>query len=77
MYPEGILAIGKRLLEVSINWADSHGIKKMVLSVLETNENAIKLYERYGFEVEGILKKDKKLSDGKFYNTIVMGRFKE
>ncbi|MFC4409643.1 GNAT family N-acetyltransferase [Chungangia koreensis] len=71
------LAIGKNLLEVSINWADSHDIRKMVLSVLETNEKAIKLYESYNFEVEGIVKKDKKLSDGKFYSTILMGRFKE
>lgn len=67
--------IGKNLLKESIHWADSNGIKKMNLSVLETNDKAIKLYEKYGFEVEGILKKDKVLSDGNYYNTILMGRF--
>jgi len=69
--------IGKNLLKESIYWADSNGIKKINLSVLETNEKAIKLYERYGFEVEGILKKDRVLSDGNYYNTVIMGRFKE
>ncbi|WP_445490004.1 GNAT family N-acetyltransferase [Niallia sp. 03133] len=69
--------IGKNLLKESIHWADLNGIKKVNLSVLETNDKAIKLYEKYGFEVEGILKKDKVLSDGNYYNTILMGRFNE
>ncbi|MRH44459.1 GNAT family N-acetyltransferase [Aquibacillus halophilus] len=67
--------IGKNLLKESINFADSNGIKKITLKVLETNIQAIKLYEENGFEVEGILKRDKILSDGNFYNTILMGRF--
>jgi ribosomal protein S18 acetylase RimI-like enzyme len=67
--------IGRNLLKESIDWADSNEIKKITLNVLETNDKAIKLYEKYGFEVEGILKKDKILSDGNYYNTIVMGRF--
>lgn len=69
--------IGKNLLKESINWADTNEIKKINLSVLETNENAIKLYEQNGFEVEGILKKDKLLLDGNYYNTILMGRIKD
>jgi ribosomal protein S18 acetylase RimI-like enzyme len=68
-------AIGKNLLIESIQWADSNEIKKITLNVLENNDKAIKLYEKYGFEVEGILKNDKVLSDGKYYNTILMGRF--
>lgn len=66
--------IGKKFLEESILWADAAGIKKMNLNVLETNDKAIKLYQIYGFEVEGILKYDKLLSDGNFYNTVLMGR---
>ena len=69
--------IGKNLLKEFIHWADSNGIKKITLHALETNDKAIRLYQNYGFEVEGILKKDKFLSDGNYYNTIVMGRFKE
>lgn len=66
--------IGKRLLEECVLWADTNGIKKMNLNVLETNDKAIKLYQIYGFEVEGTLKYDKLLSDGNFYNTVLMGR---
>ncbi|HEU4965230.1 MAG TPA: GNAT family N-acetyltransferase [Bacilli bacterium] len=67
--------IGKQLLKESIAWADSAGIKKITLNVLETNEKAIALYKSLGFEVEGVLKNDKFLSDEKYYNTILMGRF--
>lgn len=69
--------IGKYFLKESIQWADSNHIKKITLNVLETNEKAKNLYEKLGFEVEGILKKDKLLSDGNYYNTIIMGRFKD
>lgn len=66
--------IGKNFLQESISWADANDIKKITLNVMETNENARKLYEKLGFEVEGILKKDKLLSDGEFYNMVIMGR---
>lgn len=69
--------IGKNLLQESIAWADSNGIKKITLSVLGTNEKAIRLYEKLGFEVEGVLRNDKILADGKYYNTVMMGRFHE
>ncbi|MBT2686634.1 GNAT family N-acetyltransferase [Bacillus sp. ISL-47] len=69
--------IGKNLLKESIHWADSNETKKMTLNVLETNDKAIKLYKKLGFEVEGILKNDKKLSDGNYYHTILMGRLIE
>lgn len=67
--------IGKNLLKESIRWADDNDIKKITLNVLETNEKAIKLYKKNGFEVEGVLKSDKLLSDGCYYDTVVMGRF--
>ncbi|MEK4737209.1 MULTISPECIES: GNAT family N-acetyltransferase [Bacillus] len=66
--------MGKSLLQQSINWADANEVKKIALQVLEINAKAIQLYKRLGFEVEGILKNDKRLSDGKYYNTFVMGR---
>lgn len=69
--------IGRTLLEKSISWTDSNDIKKITLNVLETNDRAMKLYKSLGFEIEGILKNDKVLSDGIYYNTIVMGKFKE
>ncbi|MFG6147425.1 GNAT family N-acetyltransferase [Halobacillus sp. B23F22_1] len=68
--------IGKNLLKESISWADSNHIIKMTLNVLETNEKAINIYKDNGFKVEGILQKDKMLSDGKYYNTLLMGRLR-
>lgn len=66
--------IGRNLLMESLKWADHAGIKKMNLKVLETNTKAINLYKKLDFEVEGILKNDKLLSDGKYYDTVLMGR---
>lgn len=66
--------IGSKLLQASIRWADASGVVKMCLHVLETNTTAIALYEKYGFRVEGVLKQDKRLSDGGYYDTVVMGR---
>ncbi|MCT2535477.1 GNAT family N-acetyltransferase [Aquibacillus koreensis] len=68
-------AIGRNLLKESIHWVETVGITKMTLQVLETNAKAITMYKQFGFEVEGVLKKDKLLSDGNYYHTIVMGRF--
>lgn len=69
--------IGRNLLNKTIEWADNSQIKKITLKVLETNSKAIALYEKFGFQTEGILRNDKLLSDGKYYNTIVMGRIKD
>lgn len=71
------VGIGKNFLKESINWADANEIHKISLAVLETNEKAIGLYKKLGFEIEGILKKDKRLSDGQYYNTVLMGRIKQ
>ncbi len=79
MHSSGVLGIwlGYSLLQQATSWADSQGIVKMGLTVLETNTGAISLYRRFGFETEGILKKDKLLADGTYYSTLVMGRFKD
>lgn len=68
--------IGRSLLQEVVRWADREGLEKLNLQVLETNHKAIRLYESLGFEVEGILRRDKRLADGQFYNTVVMGRLR-
>jgi ribosomal protein S18 acetylase RimI-like enzyme len=69
--------IGGNILKESISWADSNGFKKITLSVLETNEKAIHLYQKFGFDIEGVMKKDRVLSDGNYYSTVIMGRFND
>lgn len=68
--------IGRQLLDRSVAWADETGIQKMTLEVIETNSKAIEMYKKVGFEIEGILKQDRLLADGKYYNTIAMARFR-
>ena len=69
--------IGKVLLENIVAWADNVGLKKISLNVVETNTKAVNLYKKYGFVEEGILRNDRFHKDGKYYNTIIMGRFLE
>lgn len=65
------------MLESILIWADSVGIEKTTLSVVETNTNAIRLYKSFGFIEEGRLIKDRIHRDGRYYNTVLMGRFKK
>jgi len=67
--------LGSRLLERAIEHARfKNGIEKVELEVFESNIDAIKLYERYGFVQEGRRVKSRKL-DGKYDNIILMGKF--
>ena len=68
--------MGRNLLQRTLEWADGIGLEKVSLQVLETNHTAIELYKSLGFEIEGILRKDKRLADGQFYSTIAMGRLR-
>jgi len=46
--------IGRSLLEQAVEWARETGIEKLELHVFPHNEPAIKLYEQFGFEREGL-----------------------
>ena len=56
--------IGNKLLESSLQWADMSGVEKVTLTVLETNDKAIELYRRMGFEIEGVLKRTADMRTG-------------
>lgn len=47
--------VGRALLEHAVARARAGGFRKLTLSVLATNEAALRLYERAGFAVEGRL----------------------
>lgn len=51
--------IGSLLIEKVINESKKNSISKITLKVNETNTRAIKLYKKYGFEIEGIYKNDR------------------
>jgi RimJ/RimL family protein N-acetyltransferase len=46
--------VGRALLEHAVDWAADAGIRKLELHVFPWNEPAIRLYEQFGFEREGL-----------------------
>ena len=46
--------IGRALLQRAVEWAEEAGIAKLELHVFPHNEPAIRLYEEFGFEREGL-----------------------
>jgi RimJ/RimL family protein N-acetyltransferase len=68
------LGLGKKLMEYIIHWARAHGVEKISLDVFSNNERAIRLYKKYGFRVEGRLKRQYVL-EGRYVDEIFMGLF--
>ena len=46
-------AIGTQLLQAALDWARSRDMRRVKLTVFARNDGAIRLYERFGFEIEG------------------------
>jgi putative acetyltransferase len=46
--------IGRSLLVTAVAWAQATGVRKLELHVFPWNEPAIRLYEGFGFEREGV-----------------------
>ena len=65
--------IGKLLLNKVDEWARKYGVTRLELTVMAHNENAIKLYEKMGFNKEGI-KKNSILIDGNYIDEYYMGK---
>jgi RimJ/RimL family protein N-acetyltransferase len=63
--------LGTALLEQAVAWAREVGIRKLELHVFPWNEAAIRLYETFGFEREG-LRKSHYLRDGEYVDAILM-----
>lgn len=63
--------IGSALLHRSLGEARNRGLERVELSVFASNITAIRLYEKFKFEVEGRKKKARKL-DGSYDDIIVM-----
>lgn len=64
--------IGRRLMDATIEGARQAGLTRIGLEVFGSNTNAIRLYERYGFEYEGLHRRGR-IIDGRVEDVIMMG----
>ncbi|MBR1121682.1 GNAT family N-acetyltransferase [Bradyrhizobium lablabi] len=63
--------IGRQLLDRTLVAARTFGFHRIELTVRENNKNAIELYKKAGFEIEGLLR-DAVQIDGAFENVVLM-----
>jgi RimJ/RimL family protein N-acetyltransferase len=68
--------IGTAMMIYMIDWAKNRGARKLCLGVFSTNQQAINLYKKFNFRVEGTRKKQYKIN-GKYVDEVIMGRFLE
>ena len=65
--------IGTELIRRLIQWASGNGVtKRLSLDTRTDNVEAVELYMKFGFIVEGC-RKNAALLDGKYYDLYVMG----
>ena len=66
--------VGRALLEQAVSWARDAGVLKLELHVFPWNEPAIRLYERFGFEREGLRRKHYR-RENEYVDAILMAYF--
>ncbi len=66
--------VGQFLMAYALDWAGERGLKKIVLSVFATNREAIKLYARNGFVLEGTRNMQYNIG-GQYVDEMLMAKF--
>ena len=66
--------LGSRLIAELEAWGQANGLFKIELQVWSNNITAIRLYEKLGYETEGV-RKGAILRDGDCHDSILMGKF--
>ncbi len=67
------VGIGSRLLHAALRGAREVGAHKVQLEVWPHNDGAIELYEKAGFEKEGLFRKHYRRRNGELWDSLVMG----
>ncbi|HEV8649497.1 MAG TPA: GNAT family N-acetyltransferase [Actinomycetes bacterium] len=65
--------VGSALMEAAIGWARDAGAHKIALQVWPHNQAGIALYEKFGFEREGYLRRHYRRRSGELWDAVVMG----
>lgn len=68
------LGIGQALMGRILAWMQARGIEKAVLEVFSTNERAIALYRKLGFEVEAVRPRHYKIR-GAYVDDVLMAKW--
>ena len=63
--------VGRRLIARTLEAAHAYGLTRIELTVRENNRNAIALYRKFGFEIEGLRRNALKI-DGRYENLVIM-----
>lgn len=67
--------LGQMLMEAALDWAEhSNTIRRLELTVQKRNKRAIHIYQKFGFEIEGLKKRGVKTKDGEFLDVCLMGK---
>jgi putative acetyltransferase len=65
--------VGTALMQSCVDWARERSIHKLALQVWPHNDAAIRLYEKFGFEREGVLRAHYRRQNGELWDAVVMG----
>jgi RimJ/RimL family protein N-acetyltransferase len=65
--------LGSALLRAGLDWAWRAGAHKVALQVWPHNQAAIALYEKFGFQREGLLRRHYRRRSGELWDAVVMG----
>lgn len=70
--------IGSLLMDNLMRWGQNNQvIRRMTLFVMHSNKRAIRLYQRYGFNIEGVRRQAVRFEDGRVQDLIMMGILKK
>jgi RimJ/RimL family protein N-acetyltransferase len=65
--------VGSALVAAALAWAREAGAHKVALQVWPHNQAAISLYEKFGFQREGLLRRHYRRRNGERWDAVVMG----
>ena len=66
------LGIGGKMMEECIKWCKKKSVTQIELDVVKNNENALKMYQSFGFEIIGTIKNALRYQDGTYADEYLM-----
>ncbi|MCL4318499.1 MAG: GNAT family N-acetyltransferase [Firmicutes bacterium] len=66
--------IGTHLFETGEQWAKTHGLVRLELTVMVPNRRALGLYHKMGFVVEGLRRQSIRYSHGEYVDEYLMAK---